>query len=125
MSEEPPFPSDTELQVFADKLGQFRGTLPPQEKELLDAMLLTIAGKEPEVQAYGLNSLAVKRAALVAVAALGLAVGGLSVPAVGAVQVAELAQQSPLRQLSPQEEWQERQRHEQEAALKFLEQRLP
>jgi hypothetical protein len=85
-------PSEGELTAFVEKLRQLRGTLAPPEQHLLDAVLLTAAGEDPAVEGYGLDATAAKRAALMAVVALGLAVGGMSSPGAGTAHASEMSQ---------------------------------
>ena len=85
-------PSDAELTAFVENLRQVRGTLSPSEQHLLDAVLLTAAGEDAAVQGYGLDPTAAKRTALMAVVALGLAVGGMSSPGAGTAHASEMAQ---------------------------------
>src|SRR5205085_2678985 len=62
------------------------------EQHLLDAVLLTAAGEDAAVQGYGLDATAAKRTALMAVVALGLAVGGMSSPGAGTAHASEMSQ---------------------------------
>jgi hypothetical protein len=84
--------SEAEVSVFVEKLRQFHSTLPVHEQQLLDAVLLTAAGEERAVEAYGLDGAAAKRATLVALVALSIGVGGLSAPLAGTAQASGLAQ---------------------------------
>jgi hypothetical protein len=85
-------PTDAEVQAFVDNIRQLRSTLSPPEQHILDAVLLTAAGEDAAVQGYGLDGTAAKRAAMMAVVALGLAVGGMSSPGAGTAHASELAQ---------------------------------
>ena len=49
-------PSQSDMQAFAAKLGQFRQSLSPQEQELLVA-LVTPEGEEAEVKPYAAGGL--------------------------------------------------------------------
>lgn len=85
-------PSDGELTAFVENLRQLRSSLSPAEQHLLDAVLLTAAGEDAAVQGYGLDGTAAKRAAIMAVVALGLTVGGMSSPGAGTAHASEMAQ---------------------------------
>ena len=54
MSEQSQLPSVEERQAFAQKLGQFRASLPPQEQRMLDAMVVTAfaPSNQRDVQGY-------------------------------------------------------------------------
>ena len=48
-------PTNAERTAFVDKLGTFRGTLAPNERRMLDAMVVASVGSvRGEVQGYGL-----------------------------------------------------------------------
>jgi hypothetical protein len=85
-------PTEGEFTAFVENLRQLRGTLSPTEQHLLDAVLLTAAGEDAAVQGYGLDGSAAKRAAIMAVVALGLTVGGMSSPGAGTAHASEMAQ---------------------------------
>ena len=65
-------PSESELHAFAAKLGQFRSTLPQNEQRILDGILLAACGEQAEVRGYGFADSAVKEAALMVMAELGI-----------------------------------------------------
>ena len=54
MSEQSSMPSVAECQAFAQKLGQFRSTLPSPEQRMLDAMAMAAftPADQPDVQGY-------------------------------------------------------------------------
>ncbi|HLH22248.1 MAG TPA: hypothetical protein VK066_06980 [Chloroflexota bacterium] len=54
MSEQDQMPSVAECQAFAQKLGQFRNTLPRQQQCMLDAMAMAAfaPADQPDVQGY-------------------------------------------------------------------------
>ncbi|HZS01323.1 MAG TPA: hypothetical protein VFE37_21570 [Chloroflexota bacterium] len=54
MSEEQQLPNVTERRAFAQKLGQFRATLAPQEQRMLDAMAMAAFAPtdQADVQGY-------------------------------------------------------------------------
>jgi len=78
------------VEVFLEKLGQFRGRLPEDERQLLDGILLAACGRQADVQAYSLDAATVQQAALGAVVGFGLFMGSLSVPSTAQAQVGEL-----------------------------------
>ena len=45
-------PTERTLNAFTEKLGAFRGTLPRDEQQLLDAIMATACGVQSEVTAY-------------------------------------------------------------------------
>ena len=54
MAQQAPLPSEQERQAFAQKLGQFRGTLPQSEQRMLDAMVMAAfqPDSQTDVQGY-------------------------------------------------------------------------
>jgi hypothetical protein len=72
-----PRPSLTVILTFADKLDQLRSTLTEPEQRLLDGVVLAACGEHPAPGALGMSCTVIKRAAILAAAALGLASGHL------------------------------------------------
>jgi len=61
MSQRSPSPNANELRTFATKLREFRGTLAPQEQQILDALLKAAAGDYGDVHGYGLTGATIQR----------------------------------------------------------------
>jgi hypothetical protein len=77
MSQEVQTPTLTDILTFADKLDQFRGTLGEQEQQLLKGLILAACGDDADLEAFVLPRRVMKRTAVLAAAALGLASGHL------------------------------------------------
>jgi hypothetical protein len=54
MSQEPSTTGPGELEAFAERLREFRGTLPRQQQLYLDTVVLTACGARGEVRGYGM-----------------------------------------------------------------------
>jgi hypothetical protein len=52
MAEQPQFPSVEERQAFAQKLGEFRDSLPQGEQRMLDAMAMAAFKPQSDVEGY-------------------------------------------------------------------------
>jgi hypothetical protein len=92
---------DGEIRDLLAKLAGFRSDLPPGEQRLLDGLLLASAeGAAGDVQGYGLQPAAVRRAALGAVIAFGLVAGGVA--GSGGIAAAAPLEQSFFNQGGPQ-----------------------
>jgi hypothetical protein len=61
MSQRPQSYDDTQLKDFAQRLRQFRSTLPQSEQQLVDALVLTACSEQGEVHGYGLDRAMLKR----------------------------------------------------------------
>jgi hypothetical protein len=89
------FGGDADLAAFVDRLGAFRATLSPPERQMLDAILLeTALGASDDVLGYAFTPGSPKHVALAALLALGIGAGALAPLGGSAVQAAPLDQQS-------------------------------
>jgi hypothetical protein len=78
------------VEQLLEKLGQFRGSLPDDERQVLDGILLAACGRQADVEVYSLDAATVQRAALGAVVGFGLFMGSFAVPSTARAQVGEL-----------------------------------
>src|SRR5215211_7402880 len=92
MSAEHAAESAPTLGAMVEKLAQFRGTLAPDERTLLDQLLLAASGPEADVQGYGIGPMMGKQLAVAVVLALGLVGGTLSGSLIGTAEAAPLEQ---------------------------------
>jgi uncharacterized membrane protein len=92
MSAEHAAESAPTLGAMVEKLAQFRGTLAPDERTLLDQLLLAASGPEADVQGYGIGPMMGKQLAVAVVLALGLVGGTLSGALIGTAEAAPLEQ---------------------------------
>ncbi len=82
--------SETAVIALLDKLNRCRSSLPEDERQLLDGILLAACGRQADVQAYSVDAATVQQAAFGAVVGFGLFMGSLSAPPTTQAQIGEL-----------------------------------